>query len=292
MNMSDRLFLSIITINFNNSSGLKKTLESVKNQTSKNYEHIIIDGASTDGSVDLIKEFLMDSEYAKQVSFWCSEKDKGIYDAMNKGIPHANGRYCLFLNSGDYLADNEVIARFDDYNLTEDIVYTNCKCFNSHKEWLITYPSHVTLGYFYKMRSLNHQNVFIKTEKQKAHFYSLDFKICSDKEFFMYCFQDITTTQHFIKNDIIAKYENETGISTTNIETLLQETKRLNDLYFSPAIQASFSYLYENYNDVKKQLDLYENCYHGVLRRLKNMFLAYSHIKARFHTFLRKKNDT
>lgn len=109
--MSNDIFLSIITINYNNADGLRKTIESVKNQTSKNYEHIIIDGGSTDESVSVIKEFLANSDYAKQVTFWCSEKDKGVYDAMNKGTLHANGRFCLYLNSGDYLSDNSPVLK-------------------------------------------------------------------------------------------------------------------------------------------------------------------------------------
>ena len=109
-------FLSIITINYNNADGLKKTLQSVASQTCQDYEHIIIDGGSTDGSVDVIKEFLKNDAYALHVAYWHSKKDKGIYDAMNTGIPHANGKYCLFLNSGDYLADNDVLQRLVEYN--------------------------------------------------------------------------------------------------------------------------------------------------------------------------------
>ena len=99
-------FLSIITINYNNAAGLRKTLESVRTQSFTDYEHIIVDGGSTDGSVEVIHEFLQDAEYAKHVSWWCSEKDKGIYNAMNKGIQHAKGEYVATLNSGDsYVAD-------------------------------------------------------------------------------------------------------------------------------------------------------------------------------------------
>ena len=274
-------FLSIITINYNNAAGLRKTLESVKNQTSKNFEHIIIDGGSTDESVSVLNEFLADSEYKNQVAYWCSEKDKGVYDAMNKGIPHAKGEYCLFLNSGDFFADNEVVERFSRYGLTEDFVYTNALFFSSKKEWTAKYPARVTLAFFFGNRSLNHQNCLIKTSVQKEQPYSLDFKIVSDREFFMRLLMKESTTQRFVENDVIAKYENENGISTIYIEEIEQETKRLNDQYFSKQIQESFLYLYNENDALRKELSVYEKCWHGTLRKLKNLLIAYSRAKAR-----------
>lgn len=97
--------LSIITINYNNLEGLTKTIESVVSQIMRDFEWIIIDGGSTDGSKELI-------EQKKQYfAYWCSEPDKGIYHAMNKGIRASHGEYLLFLNSGDSLYDNQVIER-------------------------------------------------------------------------------------------------------------------------------------------------------------------------------------
>ena len=91
------LLISIITINYNNKSGLSRTIESVINQTYSNIQYIIIDGASTDGSKKIIKK------YEHHISYWISEPDSGIYNAMNKGVDKAVGDYLLFLNSGDYL---------------------------------------------------------------------------------------------------------------------------------------------------------------------------------------------
>ncbi len=118
--------LSIITINLNNEAGLRKTLESVVCQTSRSFEHIIIDGGSTDGSVDVIQSFTTippntytpvtfatDPPFHTPCSnclvYWVSEDDHGIYHAMNKGVQVAKGEYCQFLNSGDWLADNNVV---------------------------------------------------------------------------------------------------------------------------------------------------------------------------------------
>lgn len=97
--------ISIITINFNNLTGLQKTINSVVSQTYKDFEWIIIDGGSTDGSRELIAGF---SDY---ISYWVSEPDNGIYNAMNKGIRASHGEYLLFLNSGDYLYKDDVLER-------------------------------------------------------------------------------------------------------------------------------------------------------------------------------------
>lgn len=95
-------YISIITINYNNNSGLESTMESVLSQTSDDFEYIIIDGGSKDGSPDTIKKFLK-SANGKKIKFWCSERDKGIYNAMNKGVLHATGEYCLFVRRNPHI---------------------------------------------------------------------------------------------------------------------------------------------------------------------------------------------
>jgi len=111
--------LSIITINRNNAYGLRKTIESVVSQTFKDFEYIVIDGASTDGSVEVVKEF------EDGMSFWISEPDGGIYPAMNKGIKKAKGEYLLFLNSGDFFVDEYVVKRILPELSGTDIVQGN-----------------------------------------------------------------------------------------------------------------------------------------------------------------------
>lgn len=103
------MLISIITINFNNAKGLLKTIESVINQTHNDFEYIVIDGGSNDGSIEIIEK------YKKKISHWVSEPDNGIYNAMNKGIKLASGDYLQFLNSGDWLADKHVINKISNY---------------------------------------------------------------------------------------------------------------------------------------------------------------------------------
>ena len=101
--------LSIVTINYNNSDGLRKTLASVASQTYQDIEHIIVDGGSTDGSVDVIKEYATSLASLHHSIIWVSEPDKGIYNAMNKGIRKATGDYVWILNSGDRVASADVV---------------------------------------------------------------------------------------------------------------------------------------------------------------------------------------
>jgi glycosyltransferase involved in cell wall biosynthesis len=97
--------LSVITINLNNRQGLEKTFKSVFNQSYLDFEYLVIDGGSTDGSVEVIQKHI------DSISYWISEPDKGIYNAMNKGIARSRGEYCYFLNSGDYLATDDVLEK-------------------------------------------------------------------------------------------------------------------------------------------------------------------------------------
>lgn len=111
--------LTIITINLNNARGLESTIRSVVTQAYPSIEYIVIDGGSTDGSVDIIKK------YADRLSYWVSEPDAGIFNAMNKGIQKATGTYCQFLNSGDCLVEQEVTKKMLKDCRESAIVYGN-----------------------------------------------------------------------------------------------------------------------------------------------------------------------
>ncbi len=110
--------LTVITIVFNDRINLEKTINSVLSQTNQNIEYIIIDGASTDGTVDVIKK------YNNKISFWQSEPDKGLYDAMNKGLEKATGDYLCFLNSGDLFYDDTTVEKiFNSSDKKVDVFY-------------------------------------------------------------------------------------------------------------------------------------------------------------------------
>lgn len=181
--------LSIITINFNNVIGLEKTIVSVLNQAYSNFEYIIIDGDSIDGSKAVILK------YQDQLTYWRSEPDKGIYNAMNKGINVATGDYLLFMNSGDVLVDDQNILKICSEKLKEDIVAFDC--FLEKDNAITGRRTHIenpTLFYVYK-KGFKHQSTFIKRSLfQKIGLYNESYTIAGDYEFWIRCFLESTTT--------------------------------------------------------------------------------------------------
>jgi len=173
--------LSIITVNLNNSEGLLKTIRSVQSQVFKEFELIVIDGASTDNSLEIIQQ------NNDIIQYYLSEKDHGIYNAMNKGIQRAKGEYCLFLNSGDCFYDEFVLKNvFSKISGNESVVYGNSYKIKPHYRRVIKYKPKLTLYDFYKtVPALHHQASFIKSELfSKYGLYDEKIQIIADWEFF------------------------------------------------------------------------------------------------------------
>lgn len=175
--------LSIVTINYNNIIGLQKTFDSIKNQTWLDFEFIVIDGGSTDGSLELIKN-------NKQISYWISEKDNGVYHAMNKGILAANGEYVNFMNSGDFFYDNFVLEKVKKHlDKGISVLFGNTTYFNNDGYHRHETPPQKLSFKFMSTSGINHQATFIKHDLFQKHFYYNEaYKICSDWEFFILIF--------------------------------------------------------------------------------------------------------
>ena len=154
-----KMKLSIITINLNNRYGLVKTLQSVMGQSYSGFEYIVIDGGSIHGSPGIIEE------YADNMTHWVSEKDSGIYNALNKGIRIAHGKYILFLHSGDVLINNKVLEEVFGESHDEDILYGDIVYFKPSENKFIetSLPDTMDLFFFYQ-QNLWHQAAFIKKE--------------------------------------------------------------------------------------------------------------------------------
>ncbi len=243
--------LSIITINLNNSAGLQRTIKSVVIQLFKSYEFIIIDGGSEDNSVEIIKQ------NKDRISFWVSEPDNGIYHAMNKGIKKATGDYLLFLNSGDWLVNENVLENVFSEIQTAEILSGDI-CFYDTKEnkikWEICSPEKVTAKtIFYGY--IPHQATFIKKELfEKVGFYREDLKIASDWNFFLEAFLRYQATYKHHKGMI--SYFNIDGIScnpaTKNLPRQ-EQMQILNKLYplFVPD--------YEKLKELEEERKLWES---------------------------------
>jgi len=172
-------FLSVITINYNNVLGLEKTIQSVLSQTFKNFEYIVIDGESKDGSKEYIES---QNEF---IHYWVSEPDTGIYNAMNKGIKSSEGEYLLFLNSGDELNGASALYDFiNDSNFGGDVIYGDYQ----YEEGGKIFPDRLTPLFFVRT-SLPHQSTLFKRSVfDKMGFYDEQYKIVSDRDFYIKCF--------------------------------------------------------------------------------------------------------
>jgi glycosyltransferase involved in cell wall biosynthesis len=171
--------VSIITINFNNVVGLKETIESVVSQTYPDIEYIVIDGGSTDGSSELIKNNIA-------ISYSVSEKDNGIYHAQNKGIKVASGNYCLFLNSGDTLVEKHTIENAVKSGLNKDIVYGDLILKDQDGNTSKGISPDILNVHHFMVSTLWHPCTFIKRSLfEKYGYYKENFKITGDYEFFI-----------------------------------------------------------------------------------------------------------
>jgi glycosyltransferase involved in cell wall biosynthesis len=210
--------LSIITINYNNYEGLKKTVESVISKVIDDIEYIVVDGGSTDGSAEYLKEVNC-NHYS-----WISEKDNGIYNAMNKGIRMAGGEYLLFLNSGDWLVENislnDIIKSLNDV----DLVIYDLFFIDNENQSRKKHPDKITLSYLLE-KTISHPSTFInKRELLGQGGFNESLRIVSDWEFFLKMFYQKIPTYKVLNIPIV--YFKLDGISSNN-RTLVAKEKEL-----------------------------------------------------------------
>lgn len=168
------MLFSIITVCFNAEDSIAKTLTSVKEQRYKNFEHIIIDGASTDKTMVIIKEYKEDLDNVIVIS----EKDDGIYDAMNKGVKLASGDYIMFLNSGDIFYDENVLLNISAYAKSNiDLIYGDY--FIGQNK--VKSPDKIQLSMFILERNICHQTIFAKKEIFDLCSFQCKYKYCADR---------------------------------------------------------------------------------------------------------------
>lgn len=209
--------LSIITVNLNNRDGLQKTIDSVISQTFKDFEWIVIDGGSTDGSKELIEQ------YADHFAYWVSEPDKGIYNAMNKGIKVAKGDYLQFLNSGDWLCDDTALVRCFSHGFDVDVAYGDIFFCSGDNKDLFHYPKHLSLRFLYNY-SIGHPASFIKREILQAELYDESLKIVSDWKFFLVQALKNRRFEHLGETIICFDLN---GISSTNEDLMNSEREKV-----------------------------------------------------------------
>jgi len=223
--------VSVITINYNNAGGLEKTIKSVIAQTFFDFEFILIDGNSSDNSVEVIKK------YSDKINYWISEKDNGIYNAQNKGISAAKGEYCLFLNSGDTLVNDTVLKTIFFNHASADIIYGNMQTINEQQS-IQHLKMPAAIGQKQLLRdTLWHPVSFIKRELfLKYGNYNEAFKIVADYEFFVRVIIAKKVTLKYVPVEVSVFDTSGLSSDANKKNQLIAERKKVQDMYFNPLI--------------------------------------------------------
>ena len=206
--------ISVITVSFNSKLIIEETILSVINQTFTNIEYIIVDGGSTDGTIDVIKK------YSDRISTWISEPDEGIFDAMNKAVTLCNGEWVYFLNCGDTFFSNFVLEEIFDQNSYDNIsvIYGSVMAQTKIGD-VCAYSSEIST--IVKNLPFCHQGAFTRTDCLKKNQFDKSFKLCADYNFFYNLY--IRGYSFLQIKQIIANYEAVNGVSTTQRSLLKKE---------------------------------------------------------------------
>lgn len=257
--------LTIITVTFNAQNDLERTLKSVISQTYfPQIEYIVIDGGSKDATLSIIKK------YESHLSKWISEPDKGIYDAMNKGLALASGEWINFMNAGDIFVNERVVENVFQENITNaDIVYGNYVIvYQNFKKKMMT-PKDLTNAFDLYM-PLNHQSTFIRTPLAHTHPYSLDYKIGSDYEQILHFY---LSEKRFLHLDIFIAEFADGGLSSNNKIIYHQEQFAIAKKYGLPTYEARLRKVIRR----EKMINLLKSIFHRTifekLMQIKNYFV-------------------
>ena len=237
--------LSIITVNLNNKAGLQKTIESVFSQTFTDYEYLVIDGGSEDGSKELIKK------YENKFVYCVSEKDKGIYDAMNKGILRADGEYVLFLNSGDYLIDKEVLDKVFQRQLKQDIIFGDIIWDTNGKHKKAKFPDQLSFE-FLTTNSLAHQGTFFKKELfDKTGLYDEEYPIVADWVLFLLAVYKYNCSYLHVEELISVCTRDGISCAPENWPKIVEDRKKATRQNFA-AFEKDFDHFYSLRDELEK----------------------------------------
>lgn len=212
--------ISIITVAYNASNTIETTILSVVNQTYPNIEYIIIDGGSTDGTIDIIKK------YENKITKWISEPDKGIYDAMNKGINLARGEWINFMNCGDSFYENNTLQVISDTIINSkdiNVIYGNSIISLDRFKYIVLPKELENLS---SHLPFCHQCSFVQTSLAKKYPFELKYKFVADYNFFYQLF----LKKHIFLyiNKPIAYYRIEDGFTASNMDLSHFETYKVN----------------------------------------------------------------
>lgn len=218
--------ISVITVTYNCKDTIEQTIQNVLKQTYSNVEYIIIDGNSTDGTREIIER------YADRLSYWISEPDKGIYDAMNKGLKMATGEWVLFRNSGDYFFEPITIQKvFEWYeDKGEDLITGGTR--NFYHDGYFDSVYRVASESVWDKALFSHPSTFIRLKTHLEILFPDNLKIAGDYYFFQ---KLLIKREHFaIYSGIISLYDCETGVSSRNAIRSWKEREQVLEMLDAP----------------------------------------------------------
>ncbi len=256
--------LSIISVTFNNAEGLEKTITSITEQTIQDFELIVVDGGSTDETKSVV------NKYEGIIDVFVSEKDNGIYDAMNKGIAFARSEYCLFLNAGDCFFSKNVLEEVLPFLDKKDVVYGDSFKVKPYYRRKITYPDKLSLLDFYRITPpLHHQASFIRKELFDVYGnYDLNLPVFADWEFFFRAI--ILNNVTYLHIPLLVCRFDGTGMSNS-IAEIDPRRKEINDLRYK-ILQCQFpEYILSDYERFDKIIS-----HQSFFTKLKNKIAYFS----------------
>lgn len=222
--------ITVVTVVYNGGSVLEETIKSVISQDYPNLEYIIIDGGSKDNTLDIIKK------YETNISFWLSEPDKGIYDAMNKAIDRSTGKWINFMNAGDNFYSNTSVSEI----FGAGIDYSEFAAVYGDAEYRLKSLSYIRQGYDCDsdhFMPFSHQAAFVRADIAKAKKFNLKYRIAADTEFFLRLNREEYNLKHV--SVVVCSYNATEGMSMHNE---VRHAKELIDMQISYGAPANSPY--------------------------------------------------
>ena len=253
----DQDLVTIVTVTYNAENHLEETILSVINQDYPNIEYIILDGGSTDGTIDIIKK------YEKNLAYWISEPDKGIYFAMNKAIKKATGKWINFMNAGDTFFNNSTIQKvMDNLDKDTDLIYGDHVC-----DGIVGSVSDRSIT---RLMPCCHQSLFVKTDLMKQYPYNTFYSISADYEFLLKMYTLEKRFQYI--EEPIANYlrngfsdQNQIRWYLENLTLMMNNHINLEEITQSPAYNLienkKFTNLQQKYSNLEQKYSSLEQKY-------------------------------
>jgi glycosyltransferase involved in cell wall biosynthesis len=244
--------ITVVTVVFNGEKFLEETILNIINQSYDNMEYIIVDGGSDDGTVEIIRQ------YEDSIDYWVSEKDKGIYDAMNKGLSSASGDWINFMNAGDEFYNNKTLSNIFLNQISKDIIFGQAYIYYKDLSFIRYSDFNLENKDWYLTKLPNHQSVLVSRKIYKEIFYNTDYKYSADSVYMKKIFSEFSC--HEI-NAIISKFElggvsNFYGTFDTYKQVTVDHIKMSRSV-IKPIIVNSIKFLFQKIMGIDNYLKFY-----------------------------------